>query len=364
MRFLLGAITAALVVAVAVSFRTLNGLAAGTALLLVMGALKLLESRSRRDDGIVIGVALFMLLAAALADAVAGARSLLSTHGVGRLRRDRDHRRSQRRACAAGGAAPVGTRAGDVRAAGRGMFPVFPASRRPVLGPAARRAGDHRPVRRNVAGRHRQAGDRLRTGLSCAIRGQAAAARLRCTGAARCSTISMASPGAGAARSTIPARHSRCWARRCVIASRSSPRSSTGCSRSTPSMRVRAATCSSPLTTGSCRVSNPITSILSYDAVSHLRDPQPGAAVDAAAVATRPRCPLDRNPRARALALRTARAHRQRCRVRARWCSTGFATTASSTRSSPASPRSTPWTPRCSTASAASAAISPRRTPR
>ena len=56
-----------LVVAVVASFRTLNGLAAGTALLVVMGALKLLESRSRRDDGIVIGVALFLLLAAALA---------------------------------------------------------------------------------------------------------------------------------------------------------------------------------------------------------------------------------------------------------------------------------------------------------
>ena len=67
MRFVLGAITAVLVIAVAASFRTLNGLAAGTALLLVMGALKLLESRSRRDDGIVIGVALFMLLAGALA---------------------------------------------------------------------------------------------------------------------------------------------------------------------------------------------------------------------------------------------------------------------------------------------------------
>ena len=67
MRFLLGALTAALVIAVAVSFRTLNGLAAGTALLLVMGALKLLESRTRRDDGIVTGVALFMLLASALA---------------------------------------------------------------------------------------------------------------------------------------------------------------------------------------------------------------------------------------------------------------------------------------------------------
>jgi len=67
MRFLLGAITAALVMAVAVNFRTLNGLAAGTALLLVMGALKLVETRSRRDEGIVIGVSLFLLLASALA---------------------------------------------------------------------------------------------------------------------------------------------------------------------------------------------------------------------------------------------------------------------------------------------------------
>src|SRR5687768_16773113 len=40
-RFLFGAVTAVMVIAVAVSFRTLNGLAAGTALLLVMGALKL-----------------------------------------------------------------------------------------------------------------------------------------------------------------------------------------------------------------------------------------------------------------------------------------------------------------------------------
>ena len=56
-----------LVIAVAISFQTLNGLAAGTALLLVMGALKLFEARSRRDDGIVVGVALFLLLAAALA---------------------------------------------------------------------------------------------------------------------------------------------------------------------------------------------------------------------------------------------------------------------------------------------------------
>ncbi len=66
-RFMFGAVTAALVIAVAVSFSTLNGLAAGSALLLVMGALKLLEARSRRDDGIVVGVSLFLLLAAALA---------------------------------------------------------------------------------------------------------------------------------------------------------------------------------------------------------------------------------------------------------------------------------------------------------
>lgn len=66
MRFALGAITALLVIAVAMSFRTLNGLAAGTALLVVMGALKVIESRTPRDDAIVIGVALFLLLAAAL----------------------------------------------------------------------------------------------------------------------------------------------------------------------------------------------------------------------------------------------------------------------------------------------------------
>jgi len=67
MRFLLGAITAVLVIAVAATFRTVTGLAAGTALLVVMGALKVLESRARRDDAIVIGVALFLLLAAGLA---------------------------------------------------------------------------------------------------------------------------------------------------------------------------------------------------------------------------------------------------------------------------------------------------------
>ena len=66
-RFAFGAVTAALVIAVAASFQTLTGLSAGTALLVVMGALKLLEGRSRRDDGIIVGVALFLLLASVLA---------------------------------------------------------------------------------------------------------------------------------------------------------------------------------------------------------------------------------------------------------------------------------------------------------
>jgi transglutaminase-like putative cysteine protease len=60
------AITLALTALVAVSYRTLNGLTAGGALLVVMGAAKLLELRSRRDALVVIAVALFLLLAACL----------------------------------------------------------------------------------------------------------------------------------------------------------------------------------------------------------------------------------------------------------------------------------------------------------
>jgi len=52
--------------AVLASFRTLNGLAAGSALLVAMGSLKLLETRARRDDYVIIAVALFLLLAACL----------------------------------------------------------------------------------------------------------------------------------------------------------------------------------------------------------------------------------------------------------------------------------------------------------
>src|SRR5262245_49234086 len=59
-------VTLLLIVAVIAQFRTVNGLSAGTALLVVMGSLKLLETHSQRDRNIVIGVSLFLLLAACL----------------------------------------------------------------------------------------------------------------------------------------------------------------------------------------------------------------------------------------------------------------------------------------------------------
>src|SRR5690242_15629990 len=55
-----------LILAVLAQFRTVNGLSAGTALLIVMGSLKLLETHVQRDRNIVIGTSLFLLLAACL----------------------------------------------------------------------------------------------------------------------------------------------------------------------------------------------------------------------------------------------------------------------------------------------------------
>jgi len=57
----------ALVAIVLARFHTLNGLAAGTTLLMLMAALKLLETRTRRDQCVLVGAALFLLLAACLA---------------------------------------------------------------------------------------------------------------------------------------------------------------------------------------------------------------------------------------------------------------------------------------------------------
>ena len=60
------AVAVLLMVAVIGQFHTLNGLNAGTALLVVMGAVKLLETQSSRDRYVVVGASLFLLLAACL----------------------------------------------------------------------------------------------------------------------------------------------------------------------------------------------------------------------------------------------------------------------------------------------------------
>src|SRR5580692_2195641 len=60
-------LTVALTGTVLAMFHTLNGLNAGSALLVLMGAIKLLEATSRRDRLIVVGVGFYLLLAACLA---------------------------------------------------------------------------------------------------------------------------------------------------------------------------------------------------------------------------------------------------------------------------------------------------------
>lgn len=60
------ALGVSLMTAVFAQFHTLNGLAPGTAMLILMLAIKLLETRGRRDQYVVIGGALFLLLAACL----------------------------------------------------------------------------------------------------------------------------------------------------------------------------------------------------------------------------------------------------------------------------------------------------------
>ena len=56
----------ALIAAVLAHYHTLNGLAPGTAMLMLMAAIKVLETHSRRDQYVVLGGALFLLLAACL----------------------------------------------------------------------------------------------------------------------------------------------------------------------------------------------------------------------------------------------------------------------------------------------------------
>lgn len=57
---------AIIICGVLLSYRTLNGLAAGATLLVAMSALKLFESRTQRDWQVITGATLFLVLAACL----------------------------------------------------------------------------------------------------------------------------------------------------------------------------------------------------------------------------------------------------------------------------------------------------------
>ena len=65
-RWLRYVLTAVLLGGVLMSFGTLNGLAAGSTLLMAMGGVKLLETRAQRDAVVVTTVALILVLAAGL----------------------------------------------------------------------------------------------------------------------------------------------------------------------------------------------------------------------------------------------------------------------------------------------------------
>jgi transglutaminase-like putative cysteine protease len=60
------AVAIMLILAILARFHTINGLSAGTAMLVVMGAIKLLETHTQRDRYVVIGATMFLLLAACL----------------------------------------------------------------------------------------------------------------------------------------------------------------------------------------------------------------------------------------------------------------------------------------------------------
>ncbi len=79
-RWIKGALALALVAAVLAIFHTLNGVAAGTTLLVGMGSFKLLEAHKRRDRYIVIGAALFLLLAACLSQQSLAYAPLYAAH--------------------------------------------------------------------------------------------------------------------------------------------------------------------------------------------------------------------------------------------------------------------------------------------
>ena len=246
-----------------------------------------------------------MLLAAALATQSLVARAALSTDRVGRLRRHRDRCRSQRRA------ARRGRRCACRRARWRCRFrwprrvSCFSRGSAASSGPCSAASEATTGLSDEMSpGSISKLADRLRSGISRALRRQAAAAARRCTGAARCSTTSTASPGAGTAATYYPGARARDAGRAGPVShhARAHP-AAAGCSRSTPWTRVSRRDVFIAFQDRQLSVIEPITTTVSYDAVSLPAHPQPGGRCRYCGRRYETTLPPERNPRARALAL-------------------------------------------------------------
>ena len=177
----------ALVAAVFAQFHTLNGLVPGTAMLMLMAAIKLLETRSQRDQYVVIGGALFLLLAACLYAPGARVGAALRGAGVAVLRGAR--RRSlcarKRRAALPAAARPTDARGhhacGPLAAfrhtACDPAVSLLPAPAGPLLGADVGGPGHQRARRYADTRQHHESDDLLCHRLQGTLRRQPASTR-------------------------------------------------------------------------------------------------------------------------------------------------------------------------------------------
>ena len=168
-RWLRVIVVVAIDVAVLGTYRTFNGIEAGTAFLVLMAAVKLLETRAARDLTVLVFIAWFLLFAALLrepgpaAPAVA-ARQRVPDHGrthararVGRTGADAAHR------------APAAALLLQAAPLALLLFLLFPRLPGPFWGIDSRTDRAHRPRRRNDAGRRVRLEHLGRSGVSRAL---------------------------------------------------------------------------------------------------------------------------------------------------------------------------------------------------
>ena len=135
-RYLRIGVAGLLTLAVLVGFHTLNGIDAGSSLLVAMATLKLTETVRRRDWLIVLGAALFLLLAACLDGQALWRLPLYAAELWLLCARALRARRRRRGAAGAGAAAPIGVEPGGGAAVCAAAVPVRSAPVRARSGPS------------------------------------------------------------------------------------------------------------------------------------------------------------------------------------------------------------------------------------